>query len=152
MSNTAQLPTGTTPLSTARVAHVALRVSDRDAGVAWYRDKLGMRVARAFDLNGMTFTEMAMESADPFRLELVSGEGAMDRPGNGELIDSFRLHGWHHLGVWVDDVDQAVAELTSRDVRITLEPTDNLEWKVRVAFFADPWGNVIELLQPLGPR
>lgn len=149
MSNTALPSPDTTALSTARVAHVALRIGDRDAGIAWYRDKLGMRVVRAFDLNGMTFTEMAMEGTDPFRLELVSGEGAEERPGNGDLYDSFRLHGWHHLGVWVDDVDQSVAELKARDIRVVLDPVDNNHWSVRVAFFTDPWGNVIELLQTL---
>lgn len=142
-------PAHATGLSTARVAHVALRIGDRNAGIAWYREKLGMTTVRAFDLNGMTFTEMAMPNAGFFRLKLVSGEGATERPGNGDLSDSFGLHGWHHLGIWVDNVDQAVAELKNQDVRITLDPTDNHEWKVRAAFFADPWGNVIELVQPI---
>ncbi|MDP3340717.1 VOC family protein [Frigidibacter sp.] len=149
MLNTATAPIRASALSKARVAHVALRIRDRESGIAWYRDKLGMQVVRAFDLNGMTFTEMAMESAEAFRLELVSGDGAVERPGDGELFDSFLLNGWHHLGIWVDDVDLAVVELRNRDVRITLDPTDNHEWMVRVAFIADPWGNVIELLQPL---
>lgn len=149
MLNTATPPVQASALSTARVAHVALRIWDREAGIAWYREKLGMQVVRAFDLNGMTFTEMSMPSADTFRLELVSGDGAAERPGDGELFGSFLLNGWHHLGIWVDDVDLAVVELKNRDVRITLDPTDNHEWMVRVAFIADPWGNVIELLQPL---
>lgn len=149
MSNTALLSRDATALSKARVAHVALRIGDREAGIAWYRDKLGMRVVRAFDLNGMTFTEMAMAGTDPFRLELVSGEGAQKRPGTGDLYDSFRLNGWHHLGVWVDDVDEAVAELKARDITVVLDPVDNAHWSVRVAFFTDPWGNVIELLQSI---
>lgn len=128
--------------------HVGLRVGDLDAALAWYRNKLDFRVVRAFEMNGLTFTEMALAGDDVFRLELVSGAGAADRPNTDDLMDSFRLHGWHHLCLRVDDVDETVAELKRRGVRVTLDPHYNPEWKVRVAFFADPWGNMFELLQP----
>jgi catechol 2,3-dioxygenase-like lactoylglutathione lyase family enzyme len=65
-----------------------------------------------------------------------------------DLYASFGSHGWHHLGLWVDDVDAAVETLRDRGVTVTLEPIDNGHWKVRVAFIVDPWSNVIELLQP----
>lgn len=137
------------PALALRGAHVALRVGDGDAGIAWYRDMLDMRVARAFDLNGMTFTEMAMPGADPFRIELVSGPGADVGPTGTDLAESFGKLGWHHLGLWVDDVDGTVAELRRRGATITLDPFDNAPWSVRVAFLVDPWNNVIELLQAI---
>lgn len=130
-----------------RGVHVGLRVAERDAAVAWYRDKLDMHETRAFDLNGMTFTEMALPGDPTFRIELVSGPGASGGPENDDLFASFGSHGWHHLGLWVDDVDAAVETLRTRGVAVTLEPTDNDHWKVRVAFVVDPWSNVIELLQ-----
>lgn len=137
----------TSVLKTLRGAHVGLRVAERDAAVEWYREKLDMHETRAFDLNGMTFTEMALAGDPTFRIELVSGPGADGGPASDDLYASFGSHGWHHLGLWVDDVDAAVETLQDRGVTVTLEPVDNDDWKVRVAFLVDPWSNVIELLQ-----
>ncbi len=134
-------------VKTLRGAHVGLRVAERDAAVEWYREKLDMHEVRAFDLMGMTFTEMALAGDPTFRIELVSGPGAQGGAQSDDLYTSFGAHGWHHLGLWVDDVDEAVKTLRDRDVTVTLEPVDNDDWKVRVAFVVDPWSNVIELLQ-----
>lgn len=137
----------TKALRTLRGAHVGLRVAERDAAVAWYRQKLDMHETRAFDLMGMTFTEMALAGDPTFRIELVSGPGAEGMAESDDLYASFGSNGWHHLGLWVDDVDAAVETLRDRGVTVTLEPVDNDDWKVRVAFVVDPWSNVIELLQ-----
>ncbi len=137
----------TNALKTLRGAHVGLRVAERDAAVTWYREKLDMHETRAFDLNGMTFTEMALAGDPTFRIELVSGPGADGGPKSDDLYASFGAPGWHHLGLWVDDVDAAVETLRDRGVTVALEPVDNDDWKVRVAFVVDPWSNVIELLQ-----
>ena len=127
--------------------HAAFRINELDPVLDWYKDKLDFRVIGQMSLNGMTFTQIAPANDDTFRLELVSGPGAVDRSNNEDLISSFGLHGWHHVGFRVDDVDETVAELRRRGVHITLEPTDNADWEMRVAFFADPWGNTIELIQ-----
>ncbi|MGR3822292.1 MAG: VOC family protein [Salipiger marinus] len=137
----------TNALKTLRGAHVGLRVAERDAAVEWYREKLDMHETRAFDLNGMTFTEMELAGDPTFRIELVSGPGAYGGPKSDDLYASFGSQGWHHLSLWVDDVDAAVETLRDRGVTVTLEPVDNDDWKVRVAFLVDPWSNVIELLQ-----
>lgn len=137
----------TNALKTLRGAHVGLRVAERDAAVTWYGEKLDMHETRAFDLNGMTFTEMALAGDPTFRIELVSGPGADAAPKSDDLYASFGAPGWHHLGLWVDDVDAAVETLRDRGVTVALEPVDNDDWKVRVAFVVDPWSNVIELLQ-----
>ncbi|UIJ72625.1 VOC family protein [Aurantimonas sp. HBX-1] len=136
-------------LATMRPAHQGLRVPDREAAIAWYCDKLAMRVTRAFTLGPLTFTELEFASGGEFKLELASGGGEDDRPDGEGLMESFARHGWHHFALWVDDVDETVSVLRNRNVRITLDPTDNQDWKVRVAFFSDPWGNVTELLQPI---
>jgi catechol 2,3-dioxygenase-like lactoylglutathione lyase family enzyme len=148
MTESSESPANSGVFAFMRGDHVGLRVRDLDAAVAWYRDKLDFRVVRAFEMNGLTFTEMALAGDEMFRLELVSGAGAADRPNTIDLMDSFHLHGWHHLCLRVDDVDKTVAELKRRKVHVTLDPHYNPDWKVRVAFFADPWGNMFELLQP----
>ena len=68
-------------------------------------------------------------------------------PGNGS--------GWHHLALEVDDVDAAYAELSGQGIPFDGPPQDFPPEapSLRIAFFADPDGNTLELVQPLArPR
>jgi len=127
--------------------HAAFRINELDPVVDWYKDKLDFRVIGQMSLNGMTFTQIAPVNDDTFRLDWSLALVLLIDTNNEDLISSFDLHGWHHVGFRVDDVDETVAELRRRGVHITLEPTDNADWEMRVAFLADPWGNTIELIQ-----
>ncbi len=50
----------------------------------------------------------------------------------------------HELFVYVDDVDRTVSELHAGGTSVLREPTD-MPWGERVAFVADPEGNVVSL-------
>lgn len=50
----------------------------------------------------------------------------------------------HELFVYVDDVDHTVSELHAGGTSVLREPTD-MPWGERVAFVADPEGNVVSL-------
>jgi glyoxylase I family protein len=65
------------------------------------------------------------------------------------LHDSYNMSGWHHPGFSVDNVDDVIAELKRRDVTIASEPHDVPAMGLRVAFFADPWGNLFEVIQAI---
>jgi lactoylglutathione lyase len=52
------------------------------------------------------------------------------------------------LTIWVDDADEACAELASRGVELLNGPM-NREWGVRTAAFSDPDGHVWEIAQKL---
>jgi catechol 2,3-dioxygenase-like lactoylglutathione lyase family enzyme len=62
--------------------------------------------------------------------------------------------GWDHLALEVEDLDQAYAELTARGVPFHVPPEGfpPESPSMRIAFFTDPDGNVLELMQPLGSR
>ncbi|MBO0588346.1 VOC family protein [Sporosarcina sp. E16_8] len=45
----------------------------------------------------------------------------------------------------VDDVDATYDQLKSRDVEFEKKPHDTPEWGMRVAYFRDPAGNLIEI-------
>jgi len=60
-----------------------------------------------------------------------------------------RLAGYHHICLSVQNVDDAVAELRRRDVKIVTEPFNLPAINRRLAFFADPWGNLFELAEVL---
>lgn len=52
------------------------------------------------------------------------------------------------LTIWVDDADEAVADLQARGVELLNGPTDR-PWGMRTAAFADPDGHVWEVAQQL---
>ena len=53
----------------------------------------------------------------------------------------------HHPGFSVDNVDDVIEDLKRRDVNIVSEPHDVPVMGLRVAFFADPWDNLFEVIQ-----
>jgi lactoylglutathione lyase len=55
----------------------------------------------------------------------------------------------HELFVYVADVDATVADLRAAGATILREPVDQ-PWGERVAFAADPEGNVVSLAAPAG--
>ena len=97
-----------------------------------------------------TFGFVSSKADNTFSLELLAGPGASPRPSYKDLLDSHQLAGWHHVCLWVDDVDLSVMALRGRGVAIITEPQDVPELNVRFAFFTDPWGNLFELIQAIG--
>lgn len=137
------------PFASLRGDHVGLRVPDLEAALAWYRDALDFRHAGGTVNNGMAYAFLAPPDDDAFRIELVAGPGAVDRAPWADLHDSQGLHGWHHLCLGVASVDEALAELGRRGVAVVAGPFDVADIGRRIAFFADPWGNLFELTQPM---
>ena len=73
------------------------------------------------------------------RVRLVEGPGA-----DGWIDDDHQL-GNRHLGFYVGDVDAEAERLREAGVEFTIEPQD-ATGQVRLAFFRDPDGTVLELL------
>ena len=56
---------------------------------------------------------------------------------------------YHELYLMCDDIDATVAELRRRGVTIVTEPFELPVINRRLAFLADPFGNLVELAQVL---
>ena len=136
------------PFASWKIDHAALRVPDGDAAVAWYSEKLDFRLKRSLPVAGLTFAILSAAADDSFSIELLAGPGADNRPTYKDLHASYKLPGWHHMGFRVDSVDHAIDELKRRGVMIVAEPQDVTAMGLRIAFFADPWGNIFEITQP----
>ena len=132
-----------------RINHVAIRVPDFDTAIAWYAEKLDFRSRQSVSLAGLTFAFLYPAADDSFHFELLAGPGAAERPPYKDLHDSYNMSGWHHPGFIVDNVDAVIDELKRRDVTIASLPHDVPAMGLRVAFFADPWGNLFEVIQPI---
>ena len=144
---TLSTPPGSSPLASLKINHAAIRVTDFDLAVAWYADKLDFRLKQTVSVAGLSFGFLYPARDDSFHFELMAGPGAAERPTYENLHDSYNMSGWHHPGFSVDSVDAVIDELKRRDVTIASEPHDVLAMGLRVAFFADPWGNLFEVIQ-----
>ena len=138
------------PFRSWRSDHSGLRVADLEAAAAWYRDTMDFRVANRMEFGKMVFVLLRLPDDDDFGIELLAGPGAENRPAWADIGDSLELAGWHHVCFGVENVDEAVAELKRRGVKIVIEPMDVDAICRRIAFFSDPWGNLFELTEPAG--
>ena len=135
------------PFTSMKGDHAGIRVPDSDAAVSWYTEKLDFRVIHTWPYGDLRLAYVAPAVDDAFRVELLAGPGAADRPSYTDLGDSLSYAGWHHICLRVDSTDETVEELRRRGVEIVTEPFDLPAISRRLAFFADPWGNLFELTQ-----
>jgi catechol 2,3-dioxygenase-like lactoylglutathione lyase family enzyme len=138
------------PFASWSFEHAAIRVPDFDAAVAWYVEKLDFRLINSTSLNGKTYGFLIAPGIQPgFSIELIAGPGAEARLAYEDLGSSLRLSGLHHLAFRVGMVDDTIADLRLRGVTVVSEPHDVPKLRLRVAFFADTWGNLFEVIQAM---
>ncbi|HEU5101608.1 MAG TPA: VOC family protein [Roseiflexaceae bacterium] len=117
--------------------HVAIYTRDLARLEAFYTQLLSFPVVRRWDVVGIVFVD-----AGGLWIELTR----QDAPDDGtqpHMLD--QGVGINHVALQVDDVDRAFRELVDRGVRALSAPADYEN--VRVAFLADPDGNVLELIE-----
>ncbi len=112
--------------------HVAIYTSNFERLRDFYVNTLGLPLRGAFDGYDIIFVD-----AGTTTIEIVEDKSRGDDRTEG---------GWRHLALEVADVDDAFEELTALGIRFHVPPGEPL---MRIAFFRDPDGNEIELLQPL---
>src|SRR5262245_13930832 len=116
--------------------HIAILTPNLAALEAFYTQTLGFPVARRWDDVGIVFIDVG-----GLWLELTQIEAA--NQSQPHMLD--QGIGINHLAFQVDDVDITYQELVARGVRVIAEPAQYKE--VRSAFFADPDGNVLEIIE-----
>lgn len=140
------------PFASMKGHHVAVRVPDFEAARAWYVDKLNFRVIHEWPYADQRLAYLAPATDENFYIELLGDgtPGPIPKPVYNDLGDSLRLAGYHHFCLNVDSIDDTVAELRKRGVTIVTEPFELPVIYRKLAFLADPWGNLIELAQVVG--
>lgn len=121
--------------------HVGLSTTSLARLRAFYTETLGLPIVGAFEGHDIVFVQ-----AGDTVIELI---GEPDPPDSAmSPADGFDRRGWQHLAWEVDDVDGAYAELSARGIPFTLPPEDFPPEApvLRIAFFADPDGNLIEVV------
>ena len=142
---------GTSPFADMRGHHVAVRTPSLDEAKTFYVGKLDFRVVAEWDYADEKLAYFAPPTDDHFYIEVLGGGDRLPtevRPYT-DLADSLKYRGYHHFCLNVDNVDDTIAKLRARGVPIVTEPFVLSAISRKLAFFADPFGNLIELAELL---
>lgn len=112
-----------------------------DRSLAFYGDLLGgVETYRFPDGDEPAFVALRMGDSSEIGLGALTEQplhGRPSRPATGHRIE---------LCVYVDDVDEVFALARERSIETVVEPADT-PWGERVAWIADPDGNLVMLTQ-----
>ena len=139
------------PFADMRGHHVAVRTPSLAEAKAFYVGRLDFRVVAEWDYADEQLAYLAPPTDDHFYVEVLGGGNTPPkevRPYT-DLGDSLKYGGYHHFCLNVASVDETITKLRARGVRIVTEPFVLPAISRRLAFFADPFGNLIELAEVL---
>lgn len=103
-------------MSVSGTDHVVIAVRDIDEGIRTWGDRLGLTLSHTADLPEAGLRQAFFALDDGTFIELIAPAGA-GSPLDGVL--AARGEGIHVLALKVDDLDEAVAGLEARGVRLT---------------------------------
>lgn len=130
-------------MASAQFLHVALNCDDPIAIERFYTKYFGFKRARVYDPGPK---QVVVIQAGSLALELFPAVGEAPTWPAGKTGPEY--HGLRHLAFRVDDLDAKLTELGD-SVKIDLGPLDMSQYirGMRVAWVADPEGNILELNQ-----
>lgn len=158
------------PLLT-RIDHVGIACRDLDAAIGRYEATFGLQVV-SLEVNEEQGVREAMLAVGRAQLAAVAAGAQLAavaagdlRPGYVQLLEPLgpdtpvgrflarRGEGLHHLGYGVQDIDQALAAIGARGVRLLDERPRHGSMGASIAFLhpADLGGVLTELVQAAGP-
>jgi catechol 2,3-dioxygenase-like lactoylglutathione lyase family enzyme len=144
-------PNTASPFADMRGHHVAVRTPSLEEAKAFYVGKLDFRVVADWAYGVENLAYLAPPTDYLFFVEVLGGgepTPADVRPYT-DLGDSLKYAGYHHFCLNVTSVDETVEKLRSRGVTIVTEPFVLEAISRKLAFFCDPFGNLIELAEVL---
>jgi glyoxylase I family protein len=123
-----------------RVHHIAIICSDYQKSKQFYVDVLGLKIVREVYREQRQSYKLDLEVGNLYQIELFSFPEPPPRPSRPESA------GLRHLAFEVDELDKAVAHITSFGVEVEPIRVDEFTGK-RFTFFADPDGLPLELYE-----
>lgn len=141
----------------ARLDHAGLAVADLEAAAAWFCDVFGLVPELSLKVDAIDLSiEMLIHPSFGYRIELLhrpgTGAAAEANPGGkpANPAEAALRAGYGHVAFDVTDLDAAWDRAVARGARPVMPPCPAPEPGVRMAFVADPEGNLIELLHRPG--
>ena len=119
--------------------HVAIKVTDLDRSLDFYRDRLGFpEMLRLKNDDGSTWL-VYLRITDDHYLEIFPGAENDRAPG-------WNANGVNHLCFTIEDLDATTGRIKAAGIALTSEIKQGLESN-RQAWIEDPDGNRIELME-----
>ncbi|MDR3604269.1 MAG: methylmalonyl-CoA epimerase [Desulfomonilaceae bacterium] len=127
-----------------RIAHLGVAVQDLETAMKFFTDSLPLEVTHTEDFNGMKIAFIPIGDSSVELLQDVSGASAIKKfvDKNGEGI--------HHIAYEVDDINEAIAELKAKGIKLIDETPRQGAHGMSVAFMHPKatHGILMELCQP----
>jgi methylmalonyl-CoA/ethylmalonyl-CoA epimerase len=129
-----------------RIAHLGIVVKNLDAALELFTGSLPLDLVHTEDYQGMKIGFIPVGDSSIELLQDVSGSSSIKKflENNGEGI--------HHIAFEVDDIEQAVAELREKGVKLIDEKPRAGAHGMSIAFMHPKatHGILMELVQPMG--
>jgi lactoylglutathione lyase len=133
--------------SAARLDHVGLAVADLAAAASWFCDVFGLVPELTLRVEALDLSiEMLIHPEHGYRMELLHRPGSAAGSKPGTPAAAALREGYGHVAFDVTDLDALYQRAVARGARPVMPPCPSPEPGVRMAFVADPEGNLIELL------
>ncbi|MDI6783414.1 MAG: VOC family protein [bacterium] len=125
-----------------KIDHTAITCTDLTASLKFYTEVLGFTETDRLDFPENQMHLVYVEKNGD-KIELFGYDKPVEtvsRKTDNPLV------GFTHLALLVENLDQMVELLKQKGIKFEVEPMD-AKGNVRIAFFKDPDGNVIELIE-----
>ncbi|SRR6266536_3312686 len=130
-----------------RLDHAGLAVADLAAARSWFCDVFGLEPELTLRVDVLDLgIEMLIHPEHGYRLELLHrpGSGTDGKPANP--AEAALREGYGHVAFDVTDLDAAYDRAVARGAKSVMPPGPSPEPGIRMAWVADPEGNLVELL------
>ncbi len=128
--------------------HVTLSVKNLNATVKWYEQKLGFTETRRVVMDGGNI-QFAFMQISRYRIYIAQIRGSVRLEDPNQVPNHLLTQGWRHVVLEVDNVDKAYKILKARGVEFVGQPTTHNPPGIRVVYFKDLEGNVLELYKDI---
>ena len=123
-----------------RIHHIAILTDDYEKSKAFYTDILGFEILKETYREARQSYKLDLAINGQYQVELFSFPEFKERNSFPES------KGLRHLAFEVENVDEVVAELRSKDVDVQDVRVDEISGK-RFSFFYDPNGQPLEMYE-----
>lgn len=130
-----------------RFDHVGLSVEDLDHALTFYERAFGFSPELEFELDPHPIRGVMLLHPSGARLELFERRGS--RPGiqGSTPIEALATRGYGHVALSAPNIDLVFQQALGAGASTVVPPSPSPEPGVRLAFLADPEGNLVELVE-----
>jgi catechol 2,3-dioxygenase-like lactoylglutathione lyase family enzyme len=129
-----------------RFDHVGISVPDLEAATKWYCDTLYLTPAPGFAVKGTDLRGIMLLHESGYRIELLHRASAGPGLAPDSPLSAAATWGFGHMCLSVENVDAEFERLIAAGATVRMPPSPSPRPGARVSFVADPYGNLIELI------